>query len=150
VLAGCGGGPSGWSATVPDGWKNATLRINAQSNTDLQAIYQGPKDGGVRASISVASVRAAAGDTLASITEAGRRNLVKAYGRATTTSEPVDTRLAGEPAMRFDYEAEGGQVRQLGVLHRGHFYLVSLTAAPSAWGQRLQAFDELLRSWRWK
>jgi hypothetical protein len=62
----------------------------------------------------------------------------------------VETRLAGEPAMRFDYEAEGGQVRQLGVLHRGHFYLLSFTAAPGAWSERLQAFDQLLRSWRWK
>jgi hypothetical protein len=52
--------------------------------------------------------------------------------------------------MRFDYEAEGGQVRQVGALHRGHFYLVSFTAAPSAWSRRLQAFDQLLRSWRWK
>ena len=77
-------------------------------------------------------------------------NLAKAYGKAATAAPRVPTRLAGAPAMRFDYEAEGGQVRQLGALHGGHFYLVSFTASPSAWGARLQALDALLRSWRWE
>ena len=116
LLGGCGGssGDSGWSAAVPDGWKNATTRINARSNTEFQAVYEGPKDGDVRASISVARVPAAAGDTLASITHAGRANLEKAYGKAAAVTVPVDTHVAGAPAMRFDYEAEGGQVRQVG------------------------------------
>jgi hypothetical protein len=135
---------------VPDGWKNATTRINARSNTEFQAVYEGPKDGDVRASISVASVPAAAGDTLASITDAGRANLEKAYGKAAAVSVPVGTRLAGAPAMRFDYQAEGGQVRQVGALHAGHFYLVSFTASRSTWSRRLPALDEMLRSRQWK
>ena len=102
------------------------------------------------ASISIARVEAAPGDTVASITRAGQQNLAKAYGKAATAAAPVATRLAGAPALRFDYEAEGGQVRQLGALHDGHFYLVSFTASRSAWGERLQALDELLRSWRWE
>jgi len=104
----------------------------------------------VRASISVARVPAADGDTVASITDAGRANLENAYGKAAAVTVPVQTRLAGAPAMRFEYEAEGGQVRQLGALHAGNFYLVSFTASRSTWSERVRALDGMLRSWQWK
>jgi hypothetical protein len=152
LLGGCGpgGAPAGFDVDLPDGWKNTTQRAELTTNQDFELVYEGPEEGGITASIAIVRVEAAEGATLSQIARSGQRNIGKAYGLAGADGPPVDTRLGGEPAVQLEYEAEDGRVRQVGALHAGHFYLASFTAAKTAFDHRVEAFDGLLRSWRWE
>ena len=86
------------------------------------------------------------GGRLDDIVQEGRRNIGKAYGDA---GEPTEVRLDGARALQFDYDAEGGRVRQVATLHDEHFYLLSFTAAKDAFQRRLAVMSAFMRSWRW-
>jgi hypothetical protein len=147
VLGGCGGSePTGYEATQPDGWRDATNHASLRSGTAFQAVYEGPKDGDVTASIAIVRSERVPDARLDDIVREGQRNLGKAYGDA---GAPKEVRLDGERAMQFDYEAEDGRVRQVATVHDDHFYLVSFTAAKEAFERRVAALQAFMRSWRW-
>ena len=134
--------------TPPAGWDDRTEAAETRTGSDFQAVYEGPRDGGVTSSIAIVRTEAPEAATLESISRAGRDNIRKAYG-TTAPGRLEPARLGGERAVRLDYETERGRVRQVGALRAGYFYLVTFNAAQSAFTRRLPAFDALVRSWRW-
>jgi YD repeat-containing protein len=147
-LGGCGGAePEGFAAAKPAGWHDATSHASLRSGTSFQLVYEGPKDGKVTTSIAIVRSDPVKGRRLDDIVRAGRRNVGKAYGDA---GKPIAVRLDGARALQFDYDAEGGRVRQVATLHDQHFYLLSFTAAKEAFQRRLATMRAFMRSWRWK
>jgi hypothetical protein len=119
-----------------------------RSGQNLAAVWQGPKDGPVSASIVIARSVRPAGVTLGGVMEAGRAGLRRANPGA-TIGPLVSQRLGGVPAASFDITSGQAKVRQLGAIRGDRVYLVRFTAAREAFDRRVATLDALLRSWRW-
>ena len=61
----------------------------------------------------------------------------------------MPTQVDGEAALRYDFTAQPHAVRQVGFVRDGTYYVVTLTAARSAFRRALPRLDDVLRSWRW-
>jgi hypothetical protein len=150
VLAvGCGGASTdGFDVSGPAGWTDRGDVVKGRSHEDVQAAWEGPKDAGQAATITVIRAKRPAGVSLAQLMQAGQGTMRRAYRDARVgpvASEPLD----GAPAARFDFSHGGAQARQLGAIRGDHLYLVTFTAARAAFARRVATLDALLRSWRW-
>jgi hypothetical protein len=135
--------------TAPDGWKDKTDAAETSSNEDFQVVYEGPEDGGVPATIAIDREETPEGQDLARITRDGRDRLVRRLGNRVDAGPLRPTRLAGEPAARFDFDHEDTRVRQIGAVHGGHVYGITFTVSREAFARRLPVLERLLASWRW-
>jgi hypothetical protein len=61
----------------------------------------------------------------------------------------VPTEIDGAPALSYDFRAAGQTVRQVGALHDGSYFVVTLTAPTTVFRRNVARLDGLLRSWRW-
>lgn len=67
-----------------------------------------------------------------------------------TVQPPQPATLGGSDALRFDYRAGAKQARQVGAVHKGRFYSVTIESAPAQFQRSVAVLDAFLRSWRWK
>jgi len=135
--------------TAPDGWKDKTDAAETSSNEDFQVVYEGPEDGGVPATIAIDREERPEGQDLDRITRAGRDRVLRRLGNRVDADPLRPTRLAGEPAARFDFDIEDSRVRQIGAVHGGHVYGITFTVSREAFARRLPVLERLLASWRW-
>jgi hypothetical protein len=151
LAGGCGGAAStGYAVTAPAGWTDRTTFVESHSGSDFEAVYEGPRDGTVTASIAIVRVEAPEGATLEQMGRLGQRNVARAYDMRGTATRPVDATLDGARALQLDYEVDGGGVRQVVAMRGANVYLVSFTAGEQAYQRRLETFEAMLRSWRWE
>jgi len=149
VAAGCGGaGTEGFDVSAPPGWTDRGDVVKHRSREDVQAAWEGPKDGGQQTSIVVVRAKRPPGASLARLMRAGQQTMGRAYAGA-RVGPVIPERLDGAPAARFDFTHGGAQARQLGTIRGDHVYLVTFTAARPAFARRLATLQALLRSWRW-
>jgi hypothetical protein len=64
------------------------------------------------------------------------------------------TEVGDEPALQFDYASasasgSSGKIRNVAVVHDGSPYLLRFVAAEPNFDTDLEAFEEILDSWRW-
>jgi hypothetical protein len=67
----------------------------------------------------------------------------------------TQTEVGDEPALQFDYASasasgSSGKVRNVAVVHDGSPYLLRFVAAEPNFDTDLEAFEEILDSWRWE
>jgi hypothetical protein len=131
------------------GWKDITRRVAERSGTALDAAYGGPVGGGAGdANVNIVR-RDASGRTLPELVRAGRAEIDGLREGARGFTRASGGRVDGEPALAYDFTANGSRIRQVGTLHRGGYFVVTLTAAAPAFRRATVRLDALLRSWRW-
>ena len=67
----------------------------------------------------------------------------------TTLIPSREAQLAGEPARRFDATIGEARLAEVVAVHDGRAYTVTMTGAPAGFGRAVEAFEAVLRSWRW-
>jgi hypothetical protein len=148
VLAGCAAGTSnGFSAQAPAGWEDRTDTAESRTGTDFEVVWEGAPVEGFRPIISVARVES---DEALATAAARARVAVARRFEGVDRTDVTPARLAGEPAQRFDYAADGKRTRYLTARRGAHLYSVSVQAAESGFERARQAFDAYLASWRWE
>jgi hypothetical protein len=149
AAGGCAAATSdGFAVQAPAGWEDRTDTAELKTGIDYQAVYEGPQDGDVVATLAIDDAEPPATVSLGAAVREARATLAEAEPAARlSASEPAE--LAGAPAQRFD-AADGERRRRLLVAVRGgRVYTVSLTAAADAFEQRLDAMEDMVASWRW-
>jgi hypothetical protein len=142
-------GTVGYTVQAPTGWKDITRTVTRRTGVSFDVAYGGPTLDGVQVNVNVARSEAKAGGSLEDVVRAGRRELAR-LGRGTLSfTRPVRTKVDGEPALRYDFTANRTSVRQVGLLRDGAYYVVTLTAARTAFERSLPHLTRVLSSWRW-
>jgi hypothetical protein len=153
AAAGAAMAPAPYAFTRPSGWQDATREHGPRfPGARPEVVLVSAAGAGPAANLSVVRTRAGAGRTpLGSLPTAALRRLQVAGARL--VGRPRRFALAGELAVAADYELPRRRgrlrARQVACYHRGHLYLVTLTAEASAFPSKTVAQDRLLRSWRW-
>jgi hypothetical protein len=152
VLAGCGGAATsnGFEAKPPGGWEDATDRAELKSGGEFEAVYAGPEDDGVTATLLVIRGEPVGRASLESAVAKDRDLLVKVLGSGARPTSPKPIRLAGRPALVFDYTAGPKHARRVNAIHDDRLYAITLEAASGRFPRRQATLDSYLRSWRWK
>jgi hypothetical protein len=96
----------------------------------------------------VVRARRPPGASLTDVMKAGQDHTRESYPSA-RIGALAPAKLDGAPAARYDFTRAGAQARQVGAIHGDHVYLITFSAKPGAFQQRLGSLDGLLRSWRW-
>lgn len=135
--------------SAPDGWKDKTDAAETSTGEDFQVVYEGPEDHGVVSTIAIDREETPEGQDLDQIARRGRQDLVDRLEERVSAGPLRRSRLAGEPALGFDFERRDARVRQVGAVHGDHVYVVTFTASHEAFARRLPVLERLLRSWRW-
>lgn len=180
ALAGCDGGEeeerdpvegSGYSFTVPDGWEHdreaaSELEIGGFSP---DSIVTGERVDGFLTNVNVVREEGLPeGLTAAEYGEAGIATVrdpdaarlppelaeVIEQANPTAFKGPRSTELGGEDAVSWEYTStqDGTRLRQrqVGAVRDGAGFTVTLSAAPAAFGDGVEALEEVVESWRWE
>ena len=139
----------GYTVVPPEGWEDVTREVAATSTAEFDVAYGGPELDGVRVNLNIARRDAGRAPVLEALVRDGRREVGEIGGREIRFTPPVPATVGGERALRYDFTTNGRRVRQVGTVHGRDYYVVTLTAADSAFGRAVPALDALLRSWRW-
>jgi hypothetical protein len=152
VLAGCGGAATsnGFEAKAPSGWEDATDTAELKSGGEFEAVWAGPADGGVTATLVVIRGAPVGRASLEGAVAKDRGLLEKVLGTAVRATVPQPMKLDGRPALAFDYVAGVKHARRVNAIHDGRLYAITLEASKGAFQRRRGTFDAYLASWRWK
>lgn len=154
ALAGCGSRgdePSaGYALTPPPGWSDITREVEQRSDVRLDVAYGGRVERGVRSNVNVARQEAPDDASLRGLIAAGRKEVRRLGGRDVRFGSTVPDVLAGSPALRYDFRTDGKRVRQIGALHDGDLYLITLTTAADSFARTVPRLERMLETWRWE
>ncbi len=142
-------GSVGYTVTAPQGWEDITREVEREAAVAFDVAYGGPVKGGERASVNITQRDAGDGASLARLIRAGREEVDELAVGNLELSPVVAATIDGAPAQRYDFSANGKRVRQIGTLHEGEFFVVTLTAPAAGFPGALARLDGVLRSWRW-
>jgi hypothetical protein len=142
-------GTVGYTVQPPAGWTDITRNVTRRTGVAFDVAYGGPTLDGVQVNVNVARSDARQGASLAEVVQDGRVELERLGRGALDLTRPVPTRVDGEAGLRYDFTARRTAVRQVGLVRDGTYYVVTLTAARSAFRRALPRLDDVLRSWRW-
>lgn len=151
ALTGCGGGAAtsnGFSAEPPGGWLDETDVAETRTGTDFEAVYEGTRVQGIAPILTVTRVEAAPQRSLEAAARSARIAVDRRFAEADPT-ELLETELAGEPALRFDYGTGDKRARYVTARHGDHFYAVTLQVARDDFQRALAVMRDYLESWRW-
>lgn len=152
---GSGGRPvagTGYEVKAPKGWSDGTAayRRTAGAGSD-RVLITSPK-GGFASNVNVVRQRWSPGTSFDQIARADRQALTA--GGATNLTPPDRQTLAGAPALSYTYGLVRGRLRlkaqQVLAQHGGRTHVVTFTDLRSRFPTSRSAFQEILRSWRWK
>ena len=142
-------GTVGYTVTAPAGWEDITRQVEEDSGAGLDVAYGGPKAGGARMNVNIARRDAGSGASLERLVRDGRAEVDELGGGKIDFTPDVRTEIDGAPALRYDFRTNGNTVRQVGAVHEGGFYVVTLTAPTPAFRKGVAKLEGMLRSWQW-
>lgn len=149
AVAGCSAGTSnGFSAIAPGGWEDRTDVAETRTGGEFEVVYEGATVEGVPSTLTVSRVEVPEDGSLEKAAGTARTAVRRRFpGSRATAPEPAW--FAGERALRFDYRAADRHSRYVTARRGGHFYAVTLQAAPSVFQRGLRVLDAYLASWTW-
>jgi len=142
-------GTVGYTVTPPAGWQDITRSVEEESGVAFDVAYGGPTVDGRRLNVNVARREAGEEPSLERLVRQGRQEVDELADGKLDFSPWVRTEVDGAPALRYDFGANGALVRQIGTVHEGGYYVVTLTAPKPAFGRAVGMLEQMLRSWRW-
>jgi hypothetical protein len=149
LAGGCAAATSdGFSVQAPPGWEDRTDTAELKTGIDYQAVYEGPQDGEVIATLAIDDAEPPGAVTLAAAVAEARRTLADAESDIRLAA-PRPAQLDGTPAQAFDAEQDDRRRRMLVAVHGDRVYTISLTAAMDAFDERARALEGVVASWRW-
>ena len=148
TLAACAAGTTnGFEIDIPAGWSDRTDVAEVKAGREEFELVLAPSDDDSETppimTVSRATLRE--GDTLADVVRVQRKD-----ARGADPTEPQETSLAGEPALAYDFAAEGRTGRTLVAIRQGRIYALSLVADEEDFAQARPALLSVATSWRWE
>ena len=134
--------------TAPAGWRDVTRAVSERSGAALDVAYDGPVGGGLAANLNIVR-RDAERAPLTGLARRGQAEVDDLAGGRLDFTRLVPLRVDRALAVRYEFATDADRVRQVGVLHEGSYYVITLTAPRPAFRRAVPRLDGLLRSWRW-
>lgn len=143
---------TGYSFSLPAGWRDATTEAKQTFTEKVDVAVVGPTSGGVTPHVLVA-FDPDRGLTLADHLAATRKEQAEVFQDARHLGQPEQFSLAGTPALvhEYTYTLNGipAHGRQVACRRDDRVLFVTLTAGQQTFPSDRAALDQIIVSWSW-